>query len=161
MVAHPVPAITRTCTGKDVKTRLKPVIPSLSNLNGFMHGMIRWADAIHYTFFAFSGPIGMEFHHGAVGLDRVSTINLDFIIVLRHQASRAQTCHRKSKQNRFRKHCTIRESNRRLVIDFCGGKLKPAALSSEYGAELRNPSRNKEGRPVAAPFIPFLPASFV
>src|SRR5579859_962549 len=83
MVTHPVPAITRAGTCKDIKAGLKPVIPSLSYFNGFVHGVIRGPDAIHHTFFALSSPVGMEFHHGAVRLDRIGAINLDLIVILR------------------------------------------------------------------------------
>src|SRR6185312_8371212 len=92
MVTHPVPAITRAGAGKDIKAGFKPVIPSLSNLNGFMHGMVRGTDAIHHIFFALSSPVSMKFHHGAVGLNRVGAIDLDLIVVLCHQMDRTQAC---------------------------------------------------------------------
>src|SRR4030081_1623426 len=36
VVAYPVPSAARTCTGKDVKAGLKPVIPALGDFDGLM-----------------------------------------------------------------------------------------------------------------------------
>src|ERR1700739_2553861 len=104
MVTHPLPAITRACAGENIKAGLKPVIPPLGDLNGFMHGMVRGTDAIHHTLFALSRPVCMEFHHGAVWLDGVSAIDLDLIVILSDQLNWAQACRCNNKQNQLCDH---------------------------------------------------------
>ena len=82
MVTHPVPAISRAGTGKDIKAGLKPIIEAVRDLDGFVLGVVGWQHAILDGLAAVNCEVAMQLDHGVTGLDLVVGVDLDFVVVL-------------------------------------------------------------------------------
>jgi hypothetical protein len=82
MIAHPLPAVIVWDAGKNIKARLKPRCPSLSNFYGFVPSALRWQYAVHRIFRPGDGVVAVQLDHGTARGDGFGTVYLNFIIVL-------------------------------------------------------------------------------
>src|SRR6185437_13801922 len=82
VISHPIPSIAGTGAGEYIESRLKPIVPALGDLDGFMHRVVGGRDTVDHCFGALRGVVGMEFNHSGAGIHRVRAIYLDLIIVL-------------------------------------------------------------------------------
>ena len=84
MVADPlIPLAVWTDTGEDVKASLKPIVPALGDLHGFVFLMVGGIGAIGGCLAANGGEVTVQLDHGVAGRDCIGAVDLHFIVPLR------------------------------------------------------------------------------
>jgi len=82
VVADPLNALATTFGSENVKANFEPVGEAVSDLDGFMLGVVGGIDAVDDGLAAIDSEIAVELDHGVVGLDQVVAVNLNFVVVL-------------------------------------------------------------------------------
>ena len=90
MVADPIPSQAILCGSENVKAGFEPIRKTVSDFDRFVQLMICGIHAVDRGLETLKSEIAVQFDHGVAGIDKVRTIYLDFVIVLRVQRSGAQ-----------------------------------------------------------------------
>jgi len=91
VVAYPLVALSvRADAGENVKASFKPIVPTLSDFDGFVLLMIRGIGAIGGGFAAIGREVAVQLNHGVARRHGFRAIDLHFVIPLREHSSAAK-----------------------------------------------------------------------
>src|SRR5882724_2317751 len=76
MIAYPLIALARAIAHEDVETGLEPTVEALSNLDGFVQGVVIGPNAVNYALRSFKGEVRVQLHHGAAWRHRLGAVHL-------------------------------------------------------------------------------------
>ena len=101
MVADPLPAVAAVHAGEDVEAGFEPLVPTLRHLQGFVEGMLGGDAAVDDGLRSAEGEVAVQFHHQLLRRDRLRTVYLNFVVVLRPQCGSSEENKEESPEHSF------------------------------------------------------------
>lgn len=89
VVTNPLVALMRTHAREDIKSRLKPISPALSNLHRFVQLMLVGKDPVDRRLKTFKRVIAMKLNHRSPWSDCVRSVDLNLVVALRMERQRS------------------------------------------------------------------------
>src|SRR5579864_706575 len=86
VVSHPLPSAVRLDAAEHVKTRFKPVVETLRDLESFVLGVMRRLDTVDDGFAPIHREIGMDLDHRGARRNEFGGVHLNFVVVLSETA---------------------------------------------------------------------------